>query len=77
MANLREAKHWIGGEWGTAGARRESFNPATSEVIGHYADGKAEAAPAAINAAETAFETGHWRDDPFMRATALCRLADA
>jgi hypothetical protein len=32
---------------------------------------------AAINAAQTAFQPRHWRDDPFMRATALCRLADA
>ncbi len=42
MANLGEAKHWIGGEWSTAGAKRESINPATGEVIGHYADGNAE-----------------------------------
>ena len=40
MENLREAKHWIGGEWSTAGIKRESINPATGEVIGHYADGK-------------------------------------
>jgi betaine-aldehyde dehydrogenase len=77
MANLREAKHWIGGEWSAAGIKRESINPATGEVIGHYADGDAETAQAAIDAAQAAFETGHWRDDPYMRTTALCRLADA
>ena len=77
MANLREAKHWIGGEWSTAGTQRESIDPATGGVIGHYADGNAESAQAAIDAAQTAFETGQWRNDPFMRATALCRLADA
>lgn len=77
MAKLREAKHWIGGDWSTVGTQRESINPATGEVIGHYADGNAETAQAAIEATQTAFETSHWRDDPFMRATALCRLADA
>lgn len=77
MATLKEAQHWIGGEWVSTGARRDSVNPATGDVIGRYADGNGEVAQAAINAAQIAFETGHWRDDPFLRATALCRLADA
>jgi betaine-aldehyde dehydrogenase len=59
------------------GHQTREHQPATGEVIGHYADGNAETAQAAIDAAQTAFETGPWREDPFLRATALCRLADA
>lgn len=66
-----------GGEWSAAGAQRESINSATGEVIGHYANGNAETAQAAINATQSAFETIHWRDDPFMCVTALFRLSDA
>ena len=77
MNKLRHATHWIGGEWVTIGTERESVNPATGEVIGHYADGGAEAAQAAIDAAVLAFNDEHWRDDGFRRATALAHLADA
>ena len=77
MNKLRHATHWIGGEWVTIGTERESVNPATGEVIGHYADGGAEAAQAAIDAAVVAFNDEHWRDDGFRRATALAHLADA
>ena len=72
-----EARQWIGGEWIAAGAKRESINPATGEVIGHYYDADAKTAQAAIDSAVTAFETQNWRNDSFLRATALSHLADA
>jgi betaine-aldehyde dehydrogenase len=34
------ARHWIDGAWVDSATHRESFNPATGEVIGSYADGE-------------------------------------
>jgi len=73
----KHVSHWIGGEWANIGPTRDSVNPATGDVIGRYADGSAEAARAGIDAAARAFESAHWRDDGFLRATALAHLADA
>ena len=73
----RQAQHWIGGEWVSAGTKRESRNPATGKVVGHYFDANVETAQAAVDAAKRAFNTGHWRDDIYLRAKALGRLADA
>ncbi len=73
----RQAQHWIDGNWSSSGVKRESLNPATGEVVGHYFDATVETAQAAIDAAKKAFETGHWRDDIYLRAKALGRLADA
>jgi betaine-aldehyde dehydrogenase len=72
-----EACHWIGGEWRREGALGQSSNPATGDPIGQYFDASAEVVEQAIQAASVAFETTDWRDDPFLRATALSHLADA
>ncbi len=76
MIELR-ARHWIGGEWLSAGAERESRNPATGEVIGLFHDGGAAVAQSAIDAAAAAFRRGTWAVDPMLRSTALSHLADA
>ena len=72
----RNARHWINGEWvGTP--NKDSINPATGEVFGTYADGSAETAQLAIDAALAAFRTEGWASDGYLRATALSHLADA
>lgn len=43
----RAAKNWIGGEWTDSSKQSESFDPATGERIGTYADGGLEEAEAA------------------------------
>jgi betaine-aldehyde dehydrogenase len=77
MAERRNAKNWVGGEWITLGVQRESYNPATGKAFGTYADGGAEVAEAAIAAAGKAFAPETWRSDPMLRTTALSHLADA
>jgi len=77
MTVLPEVGHWIGGDWVKAGEVRESFNPATGEVIGHFHDGSAAVMEQAIATAREAFASGTWRNDGFLRATALAHLADA
>lgn len=70
------AKHWIGGEWVTSSTEKQSFNPATGEVIGTYCDGGAPEAQTAIAAALKTFHEDTWRVDSMHRATALSHLAD-
>ena len=70
------ARNWIAGEWDGSGTPADSFDPATGEVIGTYADaGEAEAARAIAAAAE-AFRSGPWRHDRRLRAEALNEMAD-
>jgi len=77
MSTTRHARHWIGGEFVTSGSQQDTINPATGEVIGSYEDGGAEEAQRAIDAAAKAFKQTSWRWDPYLRATALSRLAEA
>lgn len=71
------ALNWIDGEWVGSNTILESINPATSEVIGSYADGDAETATACIKAAKRAFDTTGWAHDRQLRARVLDQLADA
>ncbi|MBC7991158.1 MAG: aldehyde dehydrogenase family protein [Luteimonas sp.] len=71
------ALNWINGEWAGSGAVRTSYNPATSDVIGTYADGGREAASASIAAATRAFKTTAWARDRHLRARVLEQLADS
>ncbi|HEX8531697.1 MAG TPA: aldehyde dehydrogenase family protein, partial [Cytophagales bacterium] len=70
------ACHWIDGAWHDSGPERESFNPATGEVIGHYTDGGAEEAQAAIAAARRAFDQTDWSRQRERRARVLNEMAD-
>jgi acyl-CoA reductase-like NAD-dependent aldehyde dehydrogenase len=75
-SNPHVACHWIDGEWHDSGPERESINPATGEVIGHYNDGGAEEAQAAIDAARRAFDHTDWSRQRELRARVLNELAD-
>ena len=77
MAQKRIARHWIAGEWSSAGQEKESLNPATGQIIGTYFDAPLGTAQAAIDAASTAFKTTNWRAHSMVRATALNALAEA
>jgi hypothetical protein len=35
----KTALHWIDNQWGDSQNQKNSFNPATGEIIGSYADG--------------------------------------
>lgn len=76
MTRENTARHWIDGEWVDFPRTSESFDPATGEVIGRYAEADAGVGQSAIDAASRAFTGGTWRLDPMLRATALSHLAD-
>ena len=73
----REAMNWIDGRWRDAGKRSDSFDPATGERIGSYADADVDDALAAIEAASRAFHASSWKDDRQLRSRVLNQLADA
>lgn len=52
------ARHWIDGAWLDSARRGQSFDPASGQPIGTYADGGRAEADAAIAAAVRAFEDG-------------------
>jgi 1-pyrroline dehydrogenase len=68
---------FINGDWADAsdGGTRDIINPATGEVLANVAEGTADDANRAVEAAATAFET--WFDStPKDRQLALLKLAD-
>jgi len=69
------ALHWIGGQWLDSGEHHESINPATGEVIGSYANGGAEEAELAVNAALRAFRDTDWKHNRSLRARVLNAMA--
>jgi betaine-aldehyde dehydrogenase len=71
------ALNWIDGEWVGSDTVVESIDPATSDVIGRYADGNEEIAKAAIVAAKRAMKETAWVHDRKLRARVLDKLADA
>jgi betaine-aldehyde dehydrogenase len=71
------ARHWIGGEWVDSKDRLDSFNPATGETIGMYADGGETEATLAIAVAKKAFLGSDWRENRRLRARAINEMADA
>ena len=70
------ARHWIGGEWIDSKNILNSFNPATGEIIGTYADAGESEALRAIDIALKAFRETDWRDDRRLRAKAINEMAD-
>lgn len=76
-ANLRSpALHWIDGEWVDSAKHTDSLDPATSEVIGTYADGGRDEAVLAVNAAIRAFRESGWKHNRALRARVLHQMAD-
>ena len=74
--NLPLARNWIAGEWVDSKTHFDSFNPATGEKIGTYAEAGVEETDRAIAAALAAFRDGQWRGDRRRRARALNEMAD-
>lgn len=77
--NLRQpgiALHWINGEWVDSSEHGDSVNPATGEIIGHYAQGGVEVAQQAIAAAKRVFKESDWKDNRALRARVLNVMAD-
>ncbi|MBW4629669.1 MAG: aldehyde dehydrogenase family protein [Brasilonema octagenarum HA4186-MV1] len=72
----KPALNWINGEWVDSVQHTDSINPATSEVIGTYADGGREEAVQATNAAVQAFRELDWKDNRALRARVLNQIAD-
>jgi len=76
MNNVK-ALNWINGEWTDSRRTGTSFNPATSEAIGTYANGGLEEASAAIAVAKRVFAETNWRLDRALRTQVLNEMADA
>jgi acyl-CoA reductase-like NAD-dependent aldehyde dehydrogenase len=70
------ARNFINGDWVDSGRHTESTDPATGKILGTFAEGGAEEARTAIDAARTAFTTGDWARDRSLRAQVLFELAD-
>jgi len=70
------AKNWIDGEWLDAERFGKSFNPATGEEIGRYADGGKKEAQKAVATAVKAFKQTTWKNDYALRSKILLAIAD-
>src|SRR3954453_14892303 len=69
------AEHFIDGRWQGSSVISTSFSPATGEPLGTFADGGADEAQAAIDAARRAFRTTTWSRDRQLRSRALLQMA--
>ena len=76
ISALGVAKNWVNGEWVDSEKHTDSINPATSEVIGSYADASREDAVKAVDAAVRAFRESDWKDNRRLRARVLNQMAD-
>lgn len=70
------ALDWIDGKFVDARQRSISFDPATGEEIGTFADASRDDAALAIEAADRAFRLSHWKDDRKLRVKVLNQIAD-
>ena len=70
------ARHWIDGAWLESELAADSYNPATGEVLGRFADGGEAEARAAVEAARGAFEVTDWGCDRALRSRTLLELAE-
>lgn len=73
---IATATHWIDGQ-AQGDPTAASIDPATGEPIGHFADGDATIADAAIAAARRAFDTSNWPMAPRIRQRVLLDWAAA
>ncbi len=72
----QHARHWIAGDWIDGVGQGEVINPATSMPVGTRAEGGAELAVQAIDAAADAFGQTLWARSPRIRAQAMLAAAD-
>lgn len=70
------AKNWIDGEWVDSEQSGISFNPATGEQIGSYADGGQKEAEQSVEAAVKAFRETSWKSDHSLRSKVLLAIAN-
>lgn len=63
------ARHWIDGSWLESERVADSYNPATGELLGSFADGGDAEARGAVDAARRAFAFTDWGRD---RARGYC-----
>ena len=64
---MRQAQHFIDGQWCNDGLWADSIDPATGERLGRFADGAETHARAAVEAAVRAFENPQWSQNPRLR----------
>lgn len=74
--NSEVALNWINNQWIGNKNQKESFDPATGNVIGNYSDGGKDEAVAAIDAAKNAFRNSEWKTDRHLRHKIINQLAD-
>jgi acyl-CoA reductase-like NAD-dependent aldehyde dehydrogenase len=70
------ARHWIDGRWLESELVTASYNPATGELLGRFADGGEAEARVAVDAARRAFTGTVWGRDRALRSRALLELAE-
>ena len=70
------ARHWIDGACLESELVADSYNPATGELLGRFADGGEAEARAAVSAAHRAFAGTDWGRDRALRSRALLELAE-
>jgi betaine-aldehyde dehydrogenase len=70
------AKNWIAGEWVDSEKFSISYNPATGQQIGSYADGGRKEAKNAVEAALKAFRETSWKNDFALRSKVLLAMAE-
>jgi acyl-CoA reductase-like NAD-dependent aldehyde dehydrogenase len=74
---MREARHFIGGEWiSGAAATGESVNPANAAVIGTFQPGSKALLDQAASNARSVFFKSNWAASPRLRAQAIFEFAD-
>lgn len=71
-----QAMNWIEGQWVDSSKRTRSFDPATGEPIGTYADASLSDAEAAVAAAVKTFVNTDWKENRRLRAKVLNQIAD-
>ena len=76
VTGLPHGNHLIGGVRTGASAGHHSYDPATGEALGTYAEASPEEVSQAIDAARTAFDRTDWSRDRQLRARVLNELAD-
>jgi betaine-aldehyde dehydrogenase len=70
------AMNWIDGDLVDLDKHTDSFDPATGERIGSYADASRADVERAVQAAVRAFESSDWKDNRRLRSKVLHQFAD-